>query len=182
MWQQVQRFGFGVHLSHLPMQSWGRRGGGRLGPNAIQSSYSHFMPQPQSIVWHLQYALHKALRQGTMQCQETRLMATDTINLPDEGGMQGCNCKCKGTENIQNLCPLFPLLWLNAFSFSNQIHNSQLLRVCRNNVWPVTQGAKLKAEVFASWGNQQQTGPQRFRGQDHRWPTSGPGGFLPPAA
>ena len=48
------------------------------------------------------------------------------------------------------------LLWLNAFSLSNQIHNSQLLLVCPNNVWLVTQGVKLKAQVFASWGNQQQ--------------------------
>ena len=83
-------------------------------------------------------------------------MATDTINLPDEGGMQGCNCKCKGTGSIQNLCPLLPLLWLNAFSLGNQIDNSQLLLVCPNNVWPATQGVKLKAEVFARWGNQQQ--------------------------
>ena len=70
-----------------------------------------------------------------MQCQETCWMATDTINLPNEGGMQGCNCKCKGTESIQNLCPLLPLLCLNAFSLGNQ-----------------------------------------------RWPTSGPGGYIAPAA
>ena len=85
-----------------------------------------------------------------MQCQEICRMATDTINLPDEGGMQGCNCKCKSTESIQNLCPLLPLLWFNAFSLSNQIHNSQLLLVCRNNVWPVTQAVKFKARVFVS--------------------------------
>ena len=83
-------------------------------------------------------------------------MATDNINLLDEGGMQGCNCKCKGTESIQHLWPLLSLLWLNSFSLGNQIHNSQLLLVCPNNVWPVTHWVKLKAEVFASWGNQQQ--------------------------
>ena len=51
-------------------------------------------------------------------------MATDTIILPDEGGIQGCHSKCKGTESIQKLCPLPPLLWLNAFSLGNQIHNN----------------------------------------------------------
>ena len=75
-------------------------------------------------------------------------MATDTIYLLGEGGMQGCNCKCKGTESIQN--PLLPLLWFNAFSLGNQIHNSQLFLVCPNNVWPVTHWIKLKAEVFAA--------------------------------
>ena len=65
-----------------------------------------------------------------MQRQETCRMATDTINLLDEGGMQGCNCKCKGTESIQNLGPLLPLLWSNAFSLGNQIHNGQLLLIC----------------------------------------------------
>ena len=73
-----------------------------------------------------------------MQCQQTWRMATNTVNLLDEGGMQVCNCKCKGTGSIHNLCPLLPLLWLNAFSLGNQIHNSQLLLVCPNNVWPVT--------------------------------------------
>ena len=73
-------------------------------------------------------------------------MATKTIILPDEGGMRGC--KCKGTESIQKICSLLPLLWLNAFSFSNQIHNSQVLVVCPNNVWPVTWGAKLKVETI----------------------------------
>ena len=84
-----------------------------------------------------------------MQCQETCWMAIDTINLPDEGGCRGAIAK--------NLCPLLPLLWLNAFSFGNQIHNSQLLLVCPNNVWPVRQG-----------------------GQNHMWPTSGPGGDITP--
>ena len=28
-------------------------------------------------------------------------MATDTINLQDEGGMHECNCKCKGTKTIR---------------------------------------------------------------------------------
>ena len=60
-------------------------------------------------------------------------MATDTIKLLDEGGMQGCYCKCKDTESIQNLWPLLPLLWSNAFSLSNQIYNSQLLLACPNN-------------------------------------------------
>ena len=77
-----------------------------------------------------------------MQCQETCRMATDTLNLPDEGGMQGCKCKCKGTKSIQNICPLLPLLWLNAFSLGNQIHNIQLPLVCPKNVWPVTQGGQ----------------------------------------
>ena len=55
------RFGFGVHPSHLPMQSWGPRGGGRLGmTEEQQSSFSHFTQQPQSVIWHLQYALHNA--------------------------------------------------------------------------------------------------------------------------
>ena len=70
----------------------------------------------------------------------SRDMPDDNINLLDEGGMQGCNCKSKGTKTIQNPCPL-PLLRLNAFSFGNQINNSQLLQlllVCPNNVWPVT--------------------------------------------
>ena len=91
-----------------------------------------------------------------MQPQETCWMATDTINMPDEGGRHGCDCKCKGTESIQNMCPLLPLLWLNSFSMGNQIHNSQLLLVCPNNVWPARHGVKLKVEVFASCGHQQQ--------------------------
>ena len=91
-----------------------------------------------------------------MQCQETCWMATNTINLLDEGGVQGCNCKCKGTESIQNLCPLLLLLWLNAFSLGNQIKNNQLLLVCPNNVWPARQGVKFLAKVFASQGNQRQ--------------------------
>ena len=62
----------------------------------------------------------------------------------------------QGTKSIQNLSPLLPLLWFNAFSLDNQIHNSQHLLVCPNNVWQVTHWVKLKAEVFASWGNQQQ--------------------------
>ena len=96
------------------------------------------MQQPQSILWHLQHALDNAPRQGTMQCQETCRMATDTINLQDEGGMRTCNCKCKGTESIKKNCPLLLLLWLDAFSLGNQIHNSQLLLAGPNNVWPVT--------------------------------------------
>ena len=88
--------------------------------------------------WHLRHALDNALRQGTMQCQETCRMVIDTINLPDEGGMQGRNCKCKGTESIQNLCPLLPQLWSNASSIGNQSHNNQHLLVCQNKVWPVT--------------------------------------------
>ena len=71
--------------------------------NEVQSSFSHFTQQPQLILWHLQYALDNAPRQGTMQCHETCHMAIDTINLLDESGMQGCNCKCKGTESIQDL-------------------------------------------------------------------------------
>ena len=65
-------------------------------------------------------------------------MATDTINQADEGGMQGCNGKRRGTESIQNCCPLLPPFWLNAFSLGNLIHNSPLLLVCPNKVWPVT--------------------------------------------
>ena len=84
-----------------------------------------------------------------MQCQETCWMAIDTINMPDD--IQGCNCKCKGAKSIQNLCPLLPLLWLNAFSLSNKIHNSQPFMVCPNNVWAATKRVKLQAEVFASW-------------------------------
>ena len=68
-----------VHPSHLPMQCWGPRGGGRLGTTEAQSSFNHFT----------QHALENAWRQGTMQCQEACRMATDTIILPDEGGMQG---------------------------------------------------------------------------------------------
>ena len=109
----------------------------------VQSSFRHFTQQPQSIMWHL-------------QCQETCWMATNTINLSDEGAMQGCDGKCKGTKSIQNLCPLLLQLWFNAFSLCNQIHNSQLLLVCPNNVWPVRQGIKLEAHALASWGNQQQ--------------------------
>ena len=67
----------------------------------MSCSFSHFTQQPQSILWLLQYALDNAPRQGTMQCRETCRMAIDTINLLDEGDMQGCNCKCKGTESIQ---------------------------------------------------------------------------------
>ena len=70
-----------------------------------------------------------------MQFQETYNMATNTINLPDEGGMQRCNGKCKG---IPNGCPLLPLLWLNAFSLRHQSHNCQLLLVCPNTAWLVT--------------------------------------------
>ena len=62
-----------------------------------------------------------------MQCQETCRMATNSIILLDEGGMQGCNCNCNGAETIQNLCPLLLLLWVNVFSLGNQIHNNQLL-------------------------------------------------------
>ena len=85
------------------MYRWGPWGGGQLRTTEVQSSLSHFTKQPQSILWHLQYALDTAPRQGTMQHQETCRMATDTIKLLDEGGMQGCNCKCKGTESIQNI-------------------------------------------------------------------------------
>ena len=103
-------------------------------------------------------------RRDKAQCNVKRHMATNTINLLDEGGMQGCNYKCKGTESIQNLSPLLPLLWFNAFSLGNQIHNSQLLLVCHNSVWlvthwvkgPATHWVKLKAKVFASWGTPQQ--------------------------
>ena len=84
----------------------------------VQSSLRHFTLQPQSIVWHLQYALDNASREGKIQWQETCRMATNTINVLDEGGMQGCNCKCKGTKSIQNLCPFLPLLWLNTFSLA----------------------------------------------------------------
>ena len=78
-----------------------------------------------------------------MQCQETRWMVADTINLPDKGGMHGCDCNCKSTESIQNFCPVLLLLWLNGFSLGNQIHNSPFLLVCPNNVWPVKQGANF---------------------------------------
>ena len=150
----VRRLGLGVHLSHLPIHCRVPWCGGQLGTIVVQSSLRHFMQQPQSILWHLQYALDNTLRQGTMQCQETCRMAFDTINLLDEDGMQGCNCKCKGTESIPNICRLLEPLWSNTFSLRNQIHNNQLLLVCPNNVSPV--GVKLKAQVFTSWGNQQQ--------------------------
>ena len=65
---RVHRFGFEIHL---PMQSQGLRGGGQLGTTNVQSSLNHFTRQPQSVMWHLQYALHNVSRQGTMQCQET---------------------------------------------------------------------------------------------------------------
>ena len=104
----------------------------------VQNSLRHFTQQPKSInlscvTCNMPLTM---CRDGTMQCQETCRMATITINLLDEGGMQGCNCKCKGTKTIQKDCPLLPLLWLNAFSLGNQIHKSQLV-VCPNNVWPV---------------------------------------------
>ena len=83
-------------------------------------------------------------------------MAIEIIILPDEGRIQGCNCRSKGTKNIQKLRALLPLLWLNAFLLGNQIHNSLLLLVCPNNAWVVTYKVKLEAEVFACWGNQQQ--------------------------
>ena len=51
---RVHRFGFGVHPSHVPMQSWGPRGGGRLGTTGVQSTFNHFTQQPQSVMWHLQ--------------------------------------------------------------------------------------------------------------------------------
>ena len=81
----------------------GAWGGDQLWTTKVQSSLSHFAQQPQSILWYLQYALDNAPRQGTMQRQERCRMATDTIKLLDEGGIWGCNCKCKGTESIQNL-------------------------------------------------------------------------------
>ena len=127
-------FGLGVHPSHLPMYCWGPWGGGQLRTTEVQSSLSHFTRQRRSILWHLQYAFDDAPRQGTIQRQETCRMTTDTIKLLDEGGMQGCNCKCKGTKSIQNLTLPLPLPWFNAFSLGNQIHNSQLLLVCPNNV------------------------------------------------
>ena len=52
-----------------------------------QSSLGHFTQQPQSILWHLQYALDNALRQDTMQRQETCRMATDTNKMLDEDGI-----------------------------------------------------------------------------------------------
>ena len=97
-------------------------------------------------------------------------MATDTINLLDEGGMQGCNCKCKGTKSIRNLGPLLPLLWFNAISLGNQIHNSQLLLVCPNNVWPATYPMPPGGSP-----------PLQSGGQNHKWPTSGQGGYITPA-
>ena len=66
-------------------------------------------------------------------------MASNTINLLDEGGIHGCDC----TKNIQNLCPLLPLGRLNAFLLGKQIDNNQLLLICPNNVWPVN--------VWADW-------------------------------
>ena len=127
----VRRFGFGVHCGGL-------RCGGRLGTTVVQTATCHFTRQPQSILWHLRYAIDNALRQGTMQCPETCRMATKTINLPDEGRMHKCNCKCKGATSIQKLCPLILLSWLNAFLLGNQIHGSQILLVCAHNVWQVT--------------------------------------------
>ena len=38
-------------------------------------------------------------------------MASDIIIVPDEGGTQGWNYKCKGTESVLQLCPLLPLMW-----------------------------------------------------------------------
>ena len=102
------------------------------------------------------FAFDNTSRQGTMQHQQTCRMATNKIIMPDEGGIQGCNCKCKGTESIQKRCPLPPRLWLDAFSLRKLIHNSQLLLVCPNNVWLVKEGVKLKAKVFTGRGNQQQ--------------------------
>ena len=137
----VHRFGFSVHPS-LPLQYSGPRGGGQLGTTEVQNSFSQqpasFTQQPKSVMWHLQHSLHNTSRHGTMQCQETCPMATDTINLPDAGGMRGRNCKCNGTQSMQNICPLLRLLWLNDCSLGNQIHSSQLLLVCPNNVWPVS--------------------------------------------
>ena len=92
----VRRFGFGVHPGHLPMQCRGPGCGGRLGTTIVQSSFNHFTRQPQSILWHVQYALDSASRQGTMQCQETCWMVTDTIKLPDEGGMRVCKFQMQG--------------------------------------------------------------------------------------
>ena len=48
-----------------------------------------------------------------------------------------------------------PLVWFNCFSLGNQIYKSELLLVCPNRVWPVAHWVKVKAKVFASWGNQQ---------------------------
>ena len=48
--------------------------------------------------------------------------------------MQGCNCNCKGTDSIQNFGQLPPLMWFNAFSLGNQIHNGQLFLVCPKDV------------------------------------------------
>ena len=79
-----------------------------------------------------------------MQCQETSGMASDTINVPDAGGMHGCNRKCKGTKSLQKFCPLLPLLWLNAFSLGNQIYNNQLFLVCPNNVRRSHRGSNLR--------------------------------------
>ena len=112
-------------------------------------------------------------------------MATDTINLPDEGGMQGGKCKCKGTEGIQNLCPFLPLLWLN--SLGNQIHNSQLLLVCPNNVWPVGGGQNQKWPTIGPGGYMAPAAgggspPLQSGGQNHKWPTSGQGGYITLAA
>ena len=78
-------------------------------------------------------------------------MALDTINLPDESGMQGCNGKCKRTERIQNLCPLLPLLWLNAFSLSNQILNSELLLVCPTMCGRSHRGSNLRHRYSQEW-------------------------------
>ena len=50
----------------------------------------------------------------------------------------------QGHRKHPNFCPLLPLLWLNAFSLGNQIHNSQILLVCPDNVWPVRQGINLR--------------------------------------
>ena len=79
------------------MHYWGLGCGGRLATIVVQSSLC--TQQAQSMLWHLQCALDNVLRQGKIQCQETCRMAINTIKLPD-GGMQGCNCQCKGTRRV----------------------------------------------------------------------------------
>ena len=51
------------------------------------------MQQPQYIMGTCNMSLTTC--QDKAQCQEICRIAIDIINLPDEGGMQGCNCRCR---------------------------------------------------------------------------------------
>ena len=136
-----------------------RRGpgcGGRLGTMVVQSSLNPFPQQPQYILWHLEYALDNASRQGTMQCQET-CPRSNQLPLMQWTGTRGIPQRAMHKPMPHPLCPnprkeRFETKSAVAHKWAGWLHNPCRLR-----------------------------GPQRFSGgQNQPWPTSGRIGYITP--